>query len=196
MRASQDPFLRGALDGVALRHRVHITVKEDIEQAYKVARSIEHPWYRCQALAEVADHSDKASIKAILQESFESAMRCHDQNRRVSVAFWPLRAALKNDLRDLCLAFLNECIEQINQDMDPISKWCAGSVVYAIKTDTDLLKKFYSTFANATSRGHGWRVERDIKYMLNDPDIQKDGRYIAHLLERQSAIAAWKKVHA
>jgi hypothetical protein len=192
---SKDPLQSRMLEGVRLRSRVGTMVKSDIDQAHKIAKSIEHPWYRCQALAEVADQSDKANINALLQESFESAMRCRDQNRRVNVACWPLRVALKNNLRDLCQLFLDKCAEQITQDMDPISKWCAVSVVHTIKKDNGLLEKFYSTFEEATSAGHGWRVEREIKYMLNDPDIQKDARYIAHLSERQSAIVAWKVAH-
>ena len=183
------------LEGARLRSRVDTMVKSDVDKAHELAKSIEHPWYRCQALAKVADHTDKANIKALLQESFESAMHCHDQNRRVSVACWPLRVALKSNLRDLCQLFIDKCAEQIRQDMDPISKWCAASAVYTIKEDTYLLEKFYPTFEEATSAGHGWRVEREIKYMLNDPDIQKDARYITHLSERQSAIVAWKVAH-
>lgn len=178
--------------GVKLRRQVSENVAKDIAQAYELAKSLRHPWYKCQALSEVADHSTSKSIRRILQESFDSAMNCHDQNRRVSVACWPLRVAIKNNLKDLANSFLAQCINQLNQEMDPISKWCAASVVYTIKVDTDLLKSFYNTFVNATSKGHGWRVEREIKFMLADPDIQKDQRYISYLVERQSAIANWK----
>jgi len=120
-------------------------------------------------------------------------MSCYDQNRRVSVACWPLRLAIKNDLSDLASSFLEQCVSQINQGMDPISKWCAASVVHTIKTDRALLKSFYNTFLNATSEGHGWRVEREIKLMLSDPDIKKDKDYISYLVDRQLAIESWKK---
>lgn len=40
--------------GVKLRSQVHSAIERDIKYAYKLAKSIRHPWYRCQALAEVA----------------------------------------------------------------------------------------------------------------------------------------------
>lgn len=178
--------------GVKLRHQVSENVANDITQAYELAKSIRHPWYKCQALSTIADYSTKTSIKSILQESFDSAMKCHDHNRRVSIACRPLRIAIKNDLRDLANSFLEQCINQINHEMDPISKWCAASIVHTIKVDSDLLKSFYNTFVSATSKGHGWCVEREIKFMLSDHDIQKDKRYISYLIERQGAIARWK----
>lgn len=177
---------------VKLRSKVYTAIHKDIVYAYKLAKSIRHPWYRCQALAEVASLSDKNRIVSILSESMNSAMECHDQNRRVTVACWPLHIALKNKQTDLAKIFLKQCISQINQEMDPISKWCAASVVHSIKSDIDLLNKFYITFVNATSKGHGWRVEREIKYLLSDKNIKKDKRYISYLTERQDAIMNWK----
>jgi len=196
MSFNQDPMQEHIRQGVALRSRVNNMVHNDIGQAYDLAKSIKHPWYRCQALAEVAKHSSRTSIIKILKESFDSAMDCHDPNRRVSVACRPLCVAIDNGLRELCNVFLNQCIDQIRQNMDPISKWCVVSVVHTIKKDYGLLHNFYDAFASATSMGHGWRVEREIKYMLNDPDIKKDGRYISHLSARHSAIADWKKANA
>ena len=192
MNIQEDSKQGDIRQGVRLRHQVDLMVAKDIAHAYELAKTIKHPWYRCQALARVAEFSTKTSLKMILQESFDSAMNCHDQNRRVSVACWPLSIAIKNSLKGLANSFLEQCIKQISQEMDPISKWCAASVVHTVKADSDLLKSFYSTFVNATSKGHGWRVEREIKAMLSDQHIQSDKRYISYLLDRQEAIAKWK----
>ena len=196
MNNRKDPNENEIMQGVKLRHKVDTIVKNDFSHAYELAKSIKHPWYKCQALAAVADCASKTSIKSILLESFESALNCHDQNRRVSVACWPLRVAISNNLNDLANSFLDQCISQINQEMDPISKWCAAAVVHTIKEDSNLLKNFYNTFVNATIKGHGWRVEREIKCMLSDEYIKKDKQYIAYLSERQNAILNWKNDHA
>ena len=192
MSFREDPQRNDCYQGVMLRSRVDKMVHVNVDDAHRLAKSIKHPWYRCQALAKVADCSSKTFIKSTLQESFDSAMKCHDQNRRVSVACWPLSIAIKNDLKGLASSFLEQCISQINQEMDPISKWCAASVLHTIKTDGDLLKSFYNTFVSATSEGHGWRVEREIVVMLSDPDVKKDKNYISYLVSRQSAIENWK----
>jgi hypothetical protein len=93
MNFSPDPLAGQCMQSVALRRQVDTIVKQDISEAYRLAKSIVHPWYRCQALATVADNSTGASIRAILQESYDSAMDCHDPNRRVSVACWPMNCA-------------------------------------------------------------------------------------------------------
>ncbi|MFZ6749348.1 hypothetical protein [Undibacterium sp. Ren11W] len=182
--------------GVKLRGQVHLEVKSDIEHAYTLAKSIKHPWYRCQALAQVADHSPPSTTHSILEESFKSAMECHDENRRVSVGCFPLEAALRHNFMDLVTVFLQGCISQISHEMDPISKWCCVDVVHIIKTNTSLLDEFYKTFVNATSQGHGWRVERDIEYLLSDPDVKKNQKYIEYLSARKNSIHEWKRDNA
>ncbi len=181
---------------VRLRRQVDEQLENDYAHAYEIAKSIKHPWYKCQALSSVAEKSSKASIDSILEQAFSSAMQCHDQNRRVTVACWPLWVAIKNDRTKLISGFLKQCIIQINQEMDPLSKWCACDVLCTIKSNPNLLNAFYDTFASATTKGHGWRIERMIKFLLSDKDIQNDPRYITHLEIRQKQIAAWKQNHA
>lgn len=180
-------------EGVSLRYQVDKLVLNNISEAYRIALSIRHPWYKCQSLSKVAEYSTKTTTTKILTEAFDSAMNCHDENRRVSVACWPIRAAIKNGLHSLAANFLDECSVQLNHDIDPISKWCAADLLRAIKADPIFLDSFFDTFKHATSQGHGWRVIRDIKSLLNDTDIQKDTRYIKHLNKRLNAIITWKK---
>ena len=92
-------------------------------------------------------------------------------------------------------SFLSQCIYQINLDSDPISRGCATSVVHAIKKDTTFLSEFFDTFRSTTSKGHGWRVERSIRHLINDKDVQKDQRYIEYLHQRKAGIEKWKKEH-
>ncbi|XZG71279.1 hypothetical protein ACTSKR_05270 [Chitinibacteraceae bacterium HSL-7] len=181
---------------VRLRNQVDKKLENNYTQAYEIAKSIKHPWYKCQALSAVADKTSNTSIDSILEQAFNSAMQCHDQNRRVTVACWPLWVAIRHDRTKLISGFLKQCTIQINQEMDPLSKWCACDVLCTIKSKPNLLNDFYDTFASATTKGHGWRIERMIKFLLSDKDIQSDPRYITHLEIRQNQIAAWKQKHA
>jgi hypothetical protein len=163
MRFESDPHRDYARQGVSLRGKVDHLVINDFNHAYEVAKSIKYPWYRCQSLAEIAEHSNETYLDAILHESFNTAMMCHHENRRVEVACWPLRVAIQRGKWSLAKAFLEECIRQLNKDSDPISKWCATSILITIKQDLDFLVAFFDAFQSATSKGHGWRVERRIK---------------------------------
>jgi hypothetical protein len=192
MPSFNDPHKADLMQGVSLRGKVTKLVDKDVEQAYGLAKTIKHPWYRCQSLAKVAEFSEHIKLRAMLQESFNSAMLCHDENRRVSVACWPLEVAIRRGEKDLAAMFLRRCEQQIKSDRDIISKWCSVRVLYTIKKDTDLLASFFDTFSSATSQGHGWRVEKRIKYLLSDVDVQKDQRYINHLHQRKGDIEKWK----
>jgi hypothetical protein len=195
MKHSSPAINHEIAQSVRLRRQVDEQLEHSYANAYEIAKTIKHPWYKCQALSSVADKSPKTSIDSILEQAFNSAMQCHDQNRRVTVACWPLWVAIKHDRTKLISGFLKQCTIQINQDMDPLSKWCACDVLYRIKAKPNLLNDFLDTFTSATSKGHGWRIERIIKFLLSDEDIQSDSRYIEHLKIRQKQINEWKQNH-
>jgi len=188
-----DPLKHEALNGVKLRKKVDLEVESNISDAYLTAKSIKHPWYRCQALAKVAEHANATLAKEALSKSFESAMMCHDENRKVSVACWPIQVALDSGYDSMAKLFLDSCISQLNIDKDPISRWCAVSVLDTIKRDNSLLRYFFNAFKNATREGHGWKVERSINSLIDDAYVQKDQRYIDYLKDRKAGIDEWKK---
>jgi hypothetical protein len=181
------------MQGVALRSKVDRLVSQDIDAAYLLANSIRHPWYRSQALSAVAEKSSDSSINKILIESFQSAMMCHDTNRRVCVACWPLRVAIQRNREKLTNDFLHQCIQEIESPMDPLSKWCSTDVLFVIKKEQSLLDLFIGAFIQSTSKGYGWRIVRAIKMILVDADINKDSRYISRLEKRLNEILAWSK---
>lgn len=56
-----------------------------------MARSIEDPWFRCQALSSCAEHvSDARARDALVREAFDAASLLGEPNRIVSVSCWPL----------------------------------------------------------------------------------------------------------
>src|SRR5262249_26851219 len=67
----------------------------DPEQALKRARSIENPWYRCQALAHVARHGPPAIVEKIAREALLAAQEERDPYKQVAAAAWPVRALIE-----------------------------------------------------------------------------------------------------
>jgi hypothetical protein len=66
-------------------------VATNYEGALQVARQIPDPWFRCQALSYVAEHTADASAqRALLAEAFGAAVETAEPNRVVSVSVWPL----------------------------------------------------------------------------------------------------------
>jgi len=56
-----------------------------------VARSIEDPWFRCQALSYCAQHTEDARARDVLvRAAFDSASLLGEPNRIVNVSCWPL----------------------------------------------------------------------------------------------------------
>lgn len=76
------------------QQRDHVTeiAKDKPAEALKIARDIEDPWFRCQALTAVALHcADIARKNRLLDEAFEAALLTEQPNRIVSVSAWPLK---------------------------------------------------------------------------------------------------------
>lgn len=187
-----DPQKFDLMQSVSLRRRVQKSVEVDLDRAYKEAKTIKHPWYKCQSLSMVAQFADETKLSTLLQESFNSAMDCHDENRRVSVACWPIEVAIERGRKELAKKFLAQCALQLEKDHHPISRWCAVSVIHVIKFDSELLGLFFEDFRKATSHGHGWKVERAIENLLRDDRVKIDQRYIDYLLQRKAGIERWK----
>lgn len=195
MTFKSDPHRGEMKQGVSLRRKVDQLVMTDIEHACEVAKSIVHPWYRCQSLAKIAEHTNRTRLAYILRESFASALNCHDENRRIEVACWPLNVAIKKGEEALAEFMLEECMEQLSRDHDPISAWCAVSVLHTIKSDKKLVDIFCDAFIRATSKGHGWKVERNINNLLSDPFVVQYPKYTEHLNRRLTEIQNWKREH-
>src|SRR5258705_289049 len=74
------------------RDRAAELAKYQPERALHVARSIEDPWFRCQALSHVALHlSSETERGAVLTEAFHAGSKLGEPNRVTTVSAWPLK---------------------------------------------------------------------------------------------------------
>ena len=75
------------------RDRVAALAKTKADEALALARSIEDPWFRCQALSiAAAQVRDARSRKSAIDDAFSAANELTEPNRLVTVSSWPVKA--------------------------------------------------------------------------------------------------------
>jgi len=74
------------------RDRAAELAKQQPEPALHLARAIEDPWFRCQALSHVARYlASEAERSAVLTEAFLAGSKLGEPNRVTTVSAWPLK---------------------------------------------------------------------------------------------------------
>jgi hypothetical protein len=152
---------------VAGRARVDKLAPAFPAEALKVARAIAHPWYRCQSLAKVAEHTKTSAERLkLLREALETAHMEEDINRVVTVASWPLRVmapAAPNETRK----HLSELVAHANQEPHTLRRSDAlMALAYAVNPNEELLKMVLPSLIKALLAGHGWRIDRLIRFTV------------------------------
>jgi hypothetical protein len=80
------------------RDQVARIAGRDNASALRIARNIDDPWFRCQALAYVAWHmADHKRFLRLVAESLESGWSIRDPNRSVTVIAWPVAALARRN---------------------------------------------------------------------------------------------------
>lgn len=133
-------------------------------EALKVARSIRHPWYRCQALSSVASFwGTKAQKLDVLEEAFAAAREQSEINRIVSVSAWPLRVMLHVCV-DGVAAHLRRLVKLADEEPHTLRRADALLMLAdAVRNEPALLALVGPSWVNALLHGHGWRIDRLIR---------------------------------
>jgi hypothetical protein len=81
--------------GTEQRNRTAAIARTKPLEALALARRIDDPWFRCQALSIAAVHTpDRRSQNRAIEEAFASANELGDPNRVVTVSSWPIKALI------------------------------------------------------------------------------------------------------
>ena len=105
------------------RDRAAQLAQKDPKAALKIARKIDHPWFRCQALAHAAQFlPDPKQKKRVLQESFVAALDAKDVNRKVSVSSWPLKVLCKSGDHKRLAIELQRLLDLIATEPSPVRR--------------------------------------------------------------------------
>ncbi len=130
---------------------------DDPHSALKIARAIRHPWYRCQALAAVAEVHSSVPL---LIESFSAAYEQTEPNRIVSVASWPLRQLA---LREPAMAHveLEKLLRVAATEAHGLRRLHAlERLFFAVASEPTLREQALAAFNAAAASCQGWRAER------------------------------------
>jgi hypothetical protein len=167
-------------------------------EGLKVARAIQHPWYRCQALSSVAEAwGTKTQKLEVLEEALAVAGEQSEINRIVTVSAWPLRVmvgvAPKAVAPHLCrLVSLAEQEPHTLRRADALS-----AVAFAVRQEPSLLAQISPALVSALLNGRGWRVDRLIRDAVellssSEPDVVE--KLIEHHREGQKKRALLKSL--
>lgn len=149
--------------GVVARAKVAKLAKSNPIQALRVARSIEHPWYRCQAITSIveANPADHGARK-LLEEALAAATSQDQPNRVASVAFWPLRLLVTIG-SDKAAAWTRELLETIAKEPHGLRRLDGlRAILAAVAPSQELRELALESFTLTAAASHGWRTERII----------------------------------
>jgi hypothetical protein len=135
------------------------------QEALAVARGIKHPWYRCQALAFVAEAVNaRFDAVLILDEALAAAHEQVEPNRVVTVATWPLRLLL--DLSPQAAAREVESLIGIAlREEHGLRRLDALDALLATVVQHPALRAQVAHHYLQTARdSHGWRTERIVGF--------------------------------
>ena len=151
--------------GVEGRSRVHDLVTHDLDRAVREARQIEHPWYRCQSLARVAEEvrSNENAAK-LLGEALAAAHAQTEPNRIVSVASWPVGVMIRRDVAGVD-AEVAKLLAIIAPEPNPIRKADALMLLfYAVFPRKPLRDEVLHRLLDTLHSARGWKARRLLQF--------------------------------
>lgn len=154
-------------EDVSKRAHVDKLASTDPYAALIVAQSIPHPWYRCQSLSTVAGYLKMPERQLmILDEAFKVAQMQEEINRIVTVSSWPLRIVASIS-PDKGKNRLNGLLYQAEKEPHPIRRTDAiFMLTMAVKDFPNLLEIAIPVLVKSILSGHGWKIDRMIRFLV------------------------------
>ena len=117
--------------GTQQRNRVAAIAKTQPLEALVLARSIDDPWFRCQALSIAAVHvHDRRSRSVAIDDAFTAANELEEPNRVVTVSSWPVKAlALAGQMSSLS-SEVARLLKVVSTESSPVRR--ADALLYLL----------------------------------------------------------------
>ena len=137
----------------------------DAERALAIARGIKEPWFRCQALSQVARYWPRDDYPRLLKEAIEAADSQDDIYKRVTVSAWPIRAYLERGSSSPARRVLERytraaaSIENMGSRSEALLMLFQAAKPFA----ADLWKPVFWALVEATEPPLAWRQRRNIR---------------------------------
>ena len=201
MRASKYP------EDVTKRDLVGKLAGSEPLEALEIARSISGPWYRCQALAQVAwNLEDQKLFRKVIDEAVAAAHEQTEPNRIVSVASWAVRAMVKKSDRRLG-AVVDELLQKIQRESNPVRQADALFFLFeAVYYEPSLRGVVLDALLRVCDEMNSWKrpyILNDVALVLaiDDPkralqivDLIGEGRW-SRKTRREIAASQWLGPH-
>lgn len=149
------------MQGVAARADVALLASRSASEALALARTIQHPWYRCQAIASIVEKNRSLSAaEALLNEALDAAYSQDEPNRVASVAFWPLVLLVQHDPLRAAehTSRLLGIIASEPHGLRRLDGLCA--ILSAVVSVPKLREEVLSPLLETAKVSSGWRTER------------------------------------
>jgi hypothetical protein len=161
--ADHFPPFRGSLEGqgVAARADVALLASGSAKEAVALARTIQHPWYRCQAITSVVEKNRSFhGAVALLNEALDAAYSQDEPNRVASVSFWPLVLLAKLDPLNAAVhtSRLLGIIANEHHGLRRLDGLCA--ILNAVAPVPELREQVLPPLLETAKISSGWRTER------------------------------------
>lgn len=149
--------------GVAGRAEVSKLAASNPSKALATARRIEHPWYRCQAIASIVEaNPSHRSAQSLLDEALQAAYAQEEPNRVASVAFWPLRLLVDVHAAGAS-AHVHKLLNIIAREPHGLRRLDGlASILAAVMSSAELRPRALEAFLQTAGACVGWRTERII----------------------------------
>ena len=147
------------------RKSVERLVKEDIAAATRLARSIEDPWRRTQALAWVARFSEDQTLQ-LAREAEKAAADCTDEYQQTAALAWVVAALAECDLKNEAKRVLHAAVEQATHVTPAASR--AEALVLLLQAGmslgTDCVQPIADKLGSCCGQDAHWRCRRAAKH--------------------------------
>jgi len=149
-----------------LRDKVSKIAKSDTEEAYKMTKKINSPWFKSQALSYIARYSDnKKTMDKAIKESIKVSRLCDDY-KIASVRAWVIVALAERGFKKEAKKSLDEVVE-LAVRIEPVSSRCEAlfnlfQASYYI--DKSIANKLYERMQSACPIEEHWRAKRAMKH--------------------------------
>jgi hypothetical protein len=139
------------------------------ERALSIARAIEAPWFRCQALSHVARYWPDKKYGHILEEAVRAADSQDETYQRAAVSAWPIRAYLERDDAVPARALLKKYSRAASSIANRGSRSEALFLLFqaAKPFAPDLWQPIFRALVEAAEPSLSWRQGRALRYAAN-----------------------------
>ena len=104
--------------------------RQNPAEALRIARSIDAPWFRCQAVAYAARYGPPEQMLITAKEAFDAAVADSDAYRVVGASAWPLRALVECGYAREATVELTRLLALAPRIENPISRMDALFLLY------------------------------------------------------------------